>query len=270
MALTNWADSPQETKDQVKRLRDSLIRYLGDNLAGIYIHGSLALNSFNPVTSDIDVIVLVHDKINLNTRYDLVKELLQLSLKPSPVEISFITRDAIEPWQHPTPFELHSSEYWRARYEERVALGDMSYWAETWADSDLACHLTLVRRNGICIYGMPIEEAIPVVPEADFRSSILSDIQYSVNALHSSIAMYGILTLCRVLSYLETGEIMSKREAGIWALPRLPERLRYIVNSAVEVYEGSRSELVAMNEDDLVQYGQLLSEEIASHQSQSA
>lgn len=46
--------------------------------------------------------------------------------------------------------------------------------------------------------------------------------------------VYGILILCRVLSYLETGEILSKREAGIWAYSIIPENLVYIVRSAVE------------------------------------
>jgi streptomycin 3"-adenylyltransferase len=233
-------------------------------LAGIYIHGSLALHSFNPASSDIDVIVLVNDKIDLDTRYELIKELLRISLNPSPIEISFITRAAIEPWQHPTPFELHSSEYWRARYEERVAAGDKTFWAETPTDSDLACHLTLVRRYGIRIYGLPIDEAIPIVPEADFRSSILSDIGYSVNALHSN-PVYGILTLCRVLSYLETREILSKREAGLWALRRIPDTLRYIVNNAVEAYDGTKAAVDEMNVDDLEHFGQLMSKMIASY-----
>jgi Nucleotidyltransferase domain. len=265
MPLYSWAECPQETKNQIASLKDGLIKRLGSNLAGLYVHGSLALNSFNPANSDIDVIVLVQEKLDLDTRFALVEELLQLSLSPSPIEISFITRSAIEPWQHPAPFELHCSEFWRERYEERIAAGDRSFWSETPTDGDLACHLTLVRRSGIHIFGLSIEEAIPEVPEEDFLSSILSDVTYSVNALHTN-AVYGILTLCRVLSYLVTGEIMSKREAGLWGITRIPENLRYIVNSAVEVYEGSRQEMVSISDSDLTAYGQLMSDAIASYQ----
>lgn len=53
---------------------------------------------------------------------------------------------------------------------------------------------------------------------------------------------------------METGEILSKRDAGIWAYSIIPKNLVYIVRSAVEVYEGSRSEIVEINEDDMNDY----------------
>ncbi|MEC0204870.1 DUF4111 domain-containing protein [Paenibacillus lautus] len=253
MNLYGWDNCPKEVKDQISKLNETLIEYLGDNLLGTYIHGSLALQSFNPNSSDIDVIVLVNEKIDLEIRFQLVKALLILSNDPSPIEISFITKDAIIPWKHSTPFELHSSEYWRERYEERVALEDKSFWSETPVDSDLACHLTLINKKGVCLHGLSIAEAFTDIPEADFRSSIVSGVGYAVSVLRT-IPVYGILTLCRVLSYSETGEILSKREAGIWAYSIIPENLVYIVRSAVEVYEGSRSEMVEINDDDMNDY----------------
>ncbi|MBD7966679.1 aminoglycoside adenylyltransferase domain-containing protein [Paenibacillus gallinarum] len=263
MNMYGWENCPQEVRDQVYKLNSSLIHYLGSKIIGTYIHGSLSLHSFNPKSSDIDMIVLVSEKIDLETRFNLVKELLLLSTNPSPIEISFITSDAIFPWQHPTPFELHSSEYWRSKYEERVAEEDKEFWAETPTDSDLACHLTLVRKKGICIYGKPIYEVFPEVPEADFRSSICSGIGYAASVLRSN-PIYGILTLCRVLSYLETNEIFSKREAGLWALPKIPDHLTYIVINAVEVYEGTRNEMIDINEDHLEEYSTLMRNHIDS------
>uniref|UniRef100_UPI00406CD2B2 aminoglycoside adenylyltransferase domain-containing protein n=1 Tax=Paenibacillus sp. FSL M8-0142 TaxID=2954525 RepID=UPI00406CD2B2 len=88
------------------------------------------------------------------------------------------------------------------------------------------------------------------MPESDFRSSIVSGVGYAVSVMRT-IPVYGILTLCRVLSYLETGEIFSKGEAGLWACTIIPQDLSYIVRSAVEVYEGTKSEMVEINDDDL-------------------
>lgn len=264
MSLYGWANCPEEVKDQISKLNEMLLSHLGDNLLGTYIHGSLALASFNPNSSDIDVIVLLNDKIDLETRFRLVKQLLVLSNKPSPIEISFITKDGIMPWKHPAPFELHCSEYWREKYEERIAIKDKSFWSETPVDADLACHLTLINKKGICVYGLPIEQAFPEIPEPDFRSAILSDVDYAAGAI-STLPVYGILTLCRVLSYLKTGEILSKRDAGIWALSIIPENLTYIVRSAVQVYEGSRSEMVALDEDDLKNYKELMQRSIHLH-----
>ena len=262
--MYGWEDCPQDIRNQVTLLNDRFIQYIGDNLVGTYIHGSLSLHSFNPRRSDIDMIVLLNDKLDLDTRFVLIKELLHISNNPAPIEISFITKAAIKPWQHPTPFELHSSEYWRAKYEERVAADDKSFWAETPTDSDLACHLTLIRSKGICVYGEPIADVFPEVPEADFRSSILNGIDYTARAILAN-PVYEILTLCRILSYLERNEIISKREAGLWALEKIPDHLKYLVISAVEVHEGSREEMVEASVTDIDQYASLMKSYISQY-----
>lgn len=256
---------PVEAKNQIIKLNEILLSILENNLLGTYVHGSLSLQSFNPLTSDIDVIVLVNHKIDLDIRFHLIKELLHISNKPYPIEISFLTKDAIFPWQYPTPFELHCSEYWREKYEERVAANDKEFWAETPTDSDLAVHLTLLRLKGICVYGLPVKDTFPHVPEADFRSSILSDIDYAIKVLHTN-PTYGILTLCRILSYLETGEIYSKGEAGLWAIPTIPDRFHYMVKSVVELYAGSRENLIDIQGTDLEDFGQHMKIVIAAKQ----
>lgn len=264
MNLYGWENCPEPNKEQIMMLKGKLIEYLGTNLAGIYVHGSLALDSFNPDSSDIDVIVLLHEGIGTDLKYELVKLFLDLSNQPSPIEISLIAMDAVHPWKHPTPFELHSSEYWRERYEEQVRLENKAFWEGTPTDSDLACHITLIHHKGICIHGLPIEQAFPPVPEKDFRSSLLSDIQYAADAVHT-LPVYGILTLCRVLSYLETGDILSKAQAGEWALPLMPDNLRYIVAWAVDRYTGIIEENMQFDESDLVQYRNLILSRIDGH-----
>lgn len=264
MNLYSWDNCPKEIQDQISKLNETLAEHLGDNLLGIYLHGSLAIQSFNPNSSDLDIIVLLNEKIDVEIRFRLVKELLSLSKKPSPIEISFITKGAIKPWKHPAPFELHSSEYWREQYEERVAHEDKVFWSETPVDRDLACHLTIINKKGICIFGLPIKEAFSEIPEIDFRSSIVSGVDYAASVLNT-LPVYGILTLCRVLSYLETGEILSKHDAGNWALSIIPENLRYIVRSAVEVYEGTRTDMVLINDVDMMNYKGLMQSFINSY-----
>lgn len=39
---------------------------LQDNLIGIYLHGSLVMGCFNPQSSDIDFLVIVKSKLNVN------------------------------------------------------------------------------------------------------------------------------------------------------------------------------------------------------------
>ena len=39
-------------------------KILGDNLTGIYLHGSAAMGCFNPKESDIDLLVVVKDALS--------------------------------------------------------------------------------------------------------------------------------------------------------------------------------------------------------------
>jgi predicted nucleotidyltransferase len=258
MSIYSWENCPEQNKKQIYLLRDKLLEHLDTNLHGIYLHGSLALDSFNPEVSDLDIIVLLKESIDIDLRFELVKVFLEFSQNPSPIEISLITMDAICPWKHPTPFQLHSSEYWRKTYEEQVEMENKNFWAETPEDSDLACHITLINQKGICIYGTPILQAFPQVPEQDFRSSILSEVEYAASVLNR-LPVYGILTLSRVLSYLKTGDILSKGQAGEWILPFIPKEIRCIVVQAVETYLGdSKQSNFQLGKDDIEQYKNLM------------
>ncbi|MDD6156298.1 MAG: nucleotidyltransferase domain-containing protein [Lachnospiraceae bacterium] len=39
-------------------------KILGDNLTGVYLHGSAAMGCFNPEESDIDLLVVVKDALS--------------------------------------------------------------------------------------------------------------------------------------------------------------------------------------------------------------
>ncbi|MGG3622825.1 nucleotidyltransferase domain-containing protein [Bacillus gobiensis] len=47
----------------IEKLSSILQNHLQSNLAGIYLHGSLAMNCFNPIHSDIDLLVICKSKL---------------------------------------------------------------------------------------------------------------------------------------------------------------------------------------------------------------
>ena len=49
---------PNNIKSLLKEIKDSFSKQLGKNLIGIYIHGSLAMGSFNINSSDVDFLVI--------------------------------------------------------------------------------------------------------------------------------------------------------------------------------------------------------------------
>jgi predicted nucleotidyltransferase len=110
MRLFGWEDCPQAVQSQVKNYVGAMRRHLADNLIGVYLHGSLAMGCFNPETSDIDLLVVTRQGMSLETKRAMIELLLRFSARPRPIEISFLREQDLEPWQHPTPFDLHYSE----------------------------------------------------------------------------------------------------------------------------------------------------------------
>ncbi len=65
MAQYTWRTCSKVIQSEVNTLRTELQRLLGQNLLGIYLHGSLALGGFQPGRSDIDVIVVTALRMGL-------------------------------------------------------------------------------------------------------------------------------------------------------------------------------------------------------------
>jgi predicted nucleotidyltransferase len=166
----HWNNCPIDVKTQVFNIKNYLIQNLGENLLGIYIHGSMCLGYFQPAHSDLDVLVITNTPLNAVQRFNFMKGFLSLHKKPIPIELSILCYSEINPWKHPTPYQFHFSEYWRERFENIAIENNLSFWdyKEIYTDGDMACHITLNNQKGICIYGTPINEVFPSVPEEDF------------------------------------------------------------------------------------------------------
>lgn len=237
MKLYNWNNCPPTVSRQVSAVEVLCRHYLKDSFIGMYIHGSLSLGQFNEKISDIDIIVVVSSPIPINERYSIIKELLLISNQPHAIEISYITKEVLDNWVYPPLFELHYSEGWRERCSQAISKDDTSMWENTYNDPELACHLTLVKRNGIHIHGESIDNLIPNIPEHHFISSIISDSHLSLPQIYEN-PVYAILTPWRIIAYLDTKQILSKVQAGKWAMEAyLDEHLSQLVKQAIDYYE---------------------------------
>ena len=102
-------------------------------------------------------------------------------------------------------------------------------------DKDLAAHFTIITNRGKCLYGEPIEKVFSKVPEQDYFDSIWNDIADAVEDI-SENTMYLTLNLARVLAYKKDGVILSKKEAGEWALKNLPKDYHPLIKAALKEY----------------------------------
>ncbi|MFQ7003294.1 MAG: hypothetical protein ACLRRT_06195 [Ruthenibacterium lactatiformans] len=125
---------------------------LGDTLAGVYVHGSLAVGCFCWTQSDIDFLVAVRRPLSQAQKEALLRALLALEPDaPSKgLEMSAVLEAYCRSFIHPAPYELHYSPMHRAR-----CLRDLpAYCAEMHgADPDLAAHFTVARAVGLTLWG---------------------------------------------------------------------------------------------------------------------
>ncbi len=95
--LTQFVDAARETIDK--------------NLLGVYLHGSAAMECFNPKSSDLDLLVGVKEAIDDSTKrrfMDRVVELHEEFVKLSGsshagIEMSVLLQKDCKPFVYPTP-----------------------------------------------------------------------------------------------------------------------------------------------------------------------
>lgn len=243
----HWHNCPTEICIQTERLLSGILALLPDNVAGIYLHGSLAMGCFNPKRSDVDFLVITHTTTPNAVKPGLARMLLKNSLNPAPIEIHFIQQSHLNPWQYPTRFDFHYSESWRERFEIELQNGSWQIFTDPeQVDEELGAHVTITHQRGICLYGDNISAVFPDVPTKDYIASILGDVLSDQYGLSSAIndPVTVILNACRTLAYLKNGEILSKDEGGEWALWNLPEECHAVVLKALCEYRSSNKSYI--------------------------
>jgi len=212
----------------------------GNRLVGVYLHGSLAMQTFNPISSDVDLLVVVRDSLSWDEKHSVGQRLLQLSEQapPNGLEMSILTLDNLNPFQYPTPYELHFANSNKVRYEQ----GTIDF-SSGLTDPDLAAHFVITKARGICLYGEAISAIFPDVPAKDYLDSIAQDSEWSYGNIMQgadegkcAVPVYAVLNFCRVLTFIDQGLITSKTEGGRWASDNLPPEYKPVIREALKEY----------------------------------
>jgi streptomycin 3"-adenylyltransferase len=186
---------------------------LGDDLVGVYRHGSEVLGGGGP-RSDVDILGVVARHITGDERIRLV----ELCRTVPRLEFDLVVATEIRPWRHPAPYEFH---FWAGRGE---GLGPGT-------NTDLAAVITMTLAGQRTLYGPPPSEVFDPVPRADYVAGILRDVDDP-----------NVLMLARVWAGVSTDEVHSKLRAAEWALQRLPTEHRRVLEHAVAYYRGERDD----------------------------
>ncbi len=236
-------NAPESIQHLLGEFVQTFRQILGEELVGVYLHGSLAMGCFNLLSSDVDILVVVSQPLPDLMKHEIGRALLNLSaINPgNGIEMSVLTLNCLRNFQHPAPYELHFSDGNKADYAEgRV------HFAKEMFDPDLAAHMVITRARGICLFGEPIDRLFPAIPAEYYLDSILQDSNWSyANIMRGPdsgegwVPAYGVLNFCRVLAFTEQGLITSKLEGGRWAVEHLPEEYAPVILAALQEYTTS-------------------------------
>lgn len=217
---------------------------LGENLAGVYLHGSMAMGCFNPRKSDLDLLTVVRETPDDACKRMYMEMVTELSARMPDnglhggIEMSVVRKDACNPFVYPTPFELHFSvghlPWYRRDPEDYIR-------KMKGTDKDLAAHFTVIRSRGICLAGLPVRDVFGEVPAVDYLDSIREDIADAREEIAGN-PLYLTLNLARVLAYCTEGKVLSKQEGGEWALGNVPEQFHPLIRTALADYRGDTEE----------------------------
>lgn len=224
---------------------------IGDQLTGIYLHGSMAMECFNPEKSDIDIIVVIEDNISDAQKMMFMEHVVKLNeyAPAKGLEISIVKREYCKPFVYPTPFELHFSPMHLKWFKDNP-----NDYIEKMKgkDRDLAAHFTIVNKYGVVLFGQAIPNVFGEVSKKYYADSIWLDIKNAKEDIVDN-PIYVILNLCRVLAFIKNDLCLSKKKGGEWGLEYTPEKYRMLILEALTCYKSN----------ELMQYDEKLAEQFA-------
>jgi hypothetical protein len=216
-----WPTPWPEVNRAVERLRDGITGGLGDQLAGLYLHGSLALGDFYPPASDIDFHAVTPGVLDGPSVERLAAMHAAFKAEggwPGRLEGVYFPLASLrrhDPSGAPVP---------TVGVDWDLAPGRPG---PTWV-----LDRWVTREHGVVVAGPDPRELIDPIGPADLRAAVLGSLLGDWAAKVEEGADVGwlrprnyqafaVLTMCRDLYVLEHGAVVSKTAAATWAARRL-------------------------------------------------
>jgi streptomycin 3"-adenylyltransferase len=206
-------------------------------LLGAYLYGSAVAGGLRP-QSDLDVLGVVARRLTAGEHRRVIDGLLRISgrdTRPAawrPLELTLVVGDEVRPWRYPPRFDLQYGEWLRGDFRA----GRTDVWPSP--NPDVAILITMVRATGRSLLGPPAQTVLDPVPREDVARAVIEELDPLLEDLEDDTRNV-LLTLARMWSTLETGQIRSKDAAADWALPSLPARHRPALTLARDAYLGT-------------------------------
>jgi streptomycin 3"-adenylyltransferase len=233
----SWPDCDEAVYNYITGFVDLLKEKLESRFMGVYLHGSLAMGSYFPPKSDMDFIMVSDNKLDAELAKSLntsIAKYAEICLTVGSIECSVITLQTVRDIPEKMPYELHYNGAWH----ERILKDEVSYGADQF-DSDIPAHLMCIKKRGICLYGMAINDVFGEVCWRNFLISVMDDFNWIVEGENiCESPYYGVLNICRVMQIFIYGneKYLSKYEGAVWGMDNLPDEHLPLIQQALEVY----------------------------------
>ena len=237
------------SQEQINQAVSILQELFPQELIGIYLYGSAALDGLRP-ESDLDLLIFTDRPLTESARASLTQELLCLSGRPRsdrrPIELSVVNRHAIDPWRFPPRFEYMFGEWLRTDMENGTV-------PQPFSDPDNVLLLWQARLHAIPLTDQSpaIDKLIAPIPFDEIRRAIRGTLP-NVLSSYKGDERNALLTLSRMWYTLDTRAFASKDRAALWAEGKVPAEHASLLRLAREAYLGNRSDRWDDQEDNVL------------------
>ncbi|WP_040382225.1 aminoglycoside adenylyltransferase domain-containing protein [Deinococcus apachensis] len=199
----------------LSRLTKDVGQHLGDNLIGLYLHGSLVTGDFDPGRSDLDLLALLQTDLH-EREVEGLREMHARLAGDFPawqdrVEVEYVSEAALRDFRT------------RPHLMARISPGEALHLTE--ANRHYLLNWSTARR-GVALLGPPPDQVLPEVTRTEFVEAVRQHAgswgEWVTEMRHPGGQAYTVLTLCRALYSTRHGEQVSKRRAAGEVRPLLP------------------------------------------------
>ncbi|MBO0781443.1 MAG: DUF4111 domain-containing protein [Ktedonobacteraceae bacterium] len=190
---------------------------LGPKLVGLYLYGSLVTGDFDHEQSDLDLLAATASDLDEKECNALKKMHQDFASQHKQwddrVEVAYLSVAALRTFRT------------RVSNIGIISPGEPFHVKE--AGKDWLLNWYIVREKGMVLAGPAPQQIIDPIARAEYLQVVRDHTQWWRDHVkqchHRKAQAYAILTLCRALYSLKTGEVASKKRAAEWVAQELPE-----------------------------------------------
>lgn len=231
-----------ELRKVLNSFADEIAAELRENLAGIYLIGSIASGDFD-ADSDVDFLVVTNSDLteaNRKRLQDIQIKIHRIDCYPAKhLEGSYISIGDLNDWNTVGKKKLYYFDNGSTTYEEST---HDNQWHVRW----------ILRERGITLVGPKPETIVKPVPLEKMLNEIKTtmlrvmklfqeDIDRPLGFWNSRFGQsFAVLTYCRMLHSLHTGAVQSKKAGAKWAREFVDPKWGELIDRAWNEREGVR------------------------------